>query len=62
MNDDAGGNLDDKHREDDVVEDFQQPPIRCHDRLAGLQTEDDGVDDDERHDHALGARIVDDGT
>ena len=37
-------------------------PIRCHHRLAGLQTKDDGVDDDERHDHALGARIVDDGT
>ena len=46
MDDHAGGNFDDKHREDDVVEDFQQPPIRCHHRLAGLQAENDGVDDD----------------
>jgi hypothetical protein len=31
---------------------------RVNGRSHRLQTEDDGVDDDERHRHALGARIV----
>ena len=48
-------------RQDDVVEEIEQAPEPGHHGLVGLQTQDDRVDDDDRHDHALGARIVDDG-
>ena len=53
--------LDHEDPDDDVVEDFQDRPKGRHHRLRGLQPERDGVDDDQRHDHALGARVVDDG-
>ncbi len=60
MDDDAGGDLDHEHRKNDVIEHFEERPIRFHHALAGFEPEDDGVDDDERHDHALGAWIIDD--
>ena len=54
MHDDARRELDDEYRQQQVVDEFERRAGCGHRLLRRLKPQDGGVDDDERHDHALG--------
>ena len=60
LHDEARRDLHHENRDHQAIEHGEEGAVARHDAVARLEPKRDGVEHDERHDEALGARVLDD--